>query len=135
VGDGFGRHGTGADKTRRHLKIGQVRNPVDARRDVAAAQGGRQRLGEAADADDPVQPVQRRQTGGGLGLQIGEKIILDDGEVMRGGQIQQAVRRLGRDAGAGRVLKSRVGQIEPGRRLFQYGFEPFDVRAASGRES
>jgi len=48
---------------------------------------------------------------------------------MRDGQIQQAVRRLGRDAGAGRVLKPGVGQIEPGRRLFQYGLEPFDVRA------
>ena len=73
------------------LKVDQPLDPVGPRGDVAAADRGRKRLGEAADADHAVEPVERGKARRRLGLEIGEDVVLDDGQAVLVGELQNPV--------------------------------------------
>ena len=99
AGDQFGRDRVGSAKARRDLKIDQRFDPVGARRDVAAADRGGQGLGEAADADHTREAGEGCKAWRGFGLEVGKDVVLDDGEVMGGRQVQQSMGRLRGDVG------------------------------------
>ena len=80
--DQFGRDGAGPTEVGRDLKVDQRLDPVGPRRDVAAADGGGQGLGKAADPDHAGQTVEGREARRGFGFEIGEDVVLDDGEVV-----------------------------------------------------
>lgn len=86
VGQHGVEHGRG-ERTAGHgggdPQVGQRLDPVGPRGDVPAASRGRQRLGEAADADHPVEPVEGCEAGRWHMLEVGEDIVLDDDEVVR----------------------------------------------------
>ena len=73
------------------LEVDQRLDPVLAQRDEAATDGGRQRLREAADLDDPLQPVETGQARRRLTLEISEDVVLDDEGVVRLSELQDAV--------------------------------------------
>ena len=57
-------------------------------------------------------PSSAARRGDRLGLEIGEDVVLDDGEVVRGRGVQQAVRGLRRDRRAGRIVERGIGDVE-----------------------
>ena len=56
------------------LQVDQRLDPLRPAPDIAAADGGRERLREASDADHAVEPVETASPGGRLGLEIGEDV-------------------------------------------------------------
>jgi len=104
-----------AAKGGREFEIDDFLDPVGARRNEAAAHGGRQGFGKAADMDDAVQTVERRQARRRLALEIGEYIVFDDDEVVVLGEFQDTVGNGRRQGCSGRVVQSRIGDVEAGR--------------------
>ena len=117
---------------RGQFQIDERVDPCRARRDVAATDRGRERLREAADLDDPLQPVEGGQPRGRTILEIGENVVLDDQQVMRLGQPQDAVTGDGRDHRAGRIVRAGVGDVEPWPVLLERGFEGVEVGSVRG---
>ena len=112
TGDELGRDRARAAETGGDLQIDERFDPVRPRGDVAAAHRGRQRLGEAADPDDAIEAVERGKARRRLRLEIGEDVVLDDGEVVGRRRAQKPVRGLRRERRAGRVVERGVGDVE-----------------------
>ncbi len=112
VEDQFRRDGARPAEVRCDLKIDQRLDPVGTRRYVAAADRGGQGLGEAADPDHAGQAVEGGEARRGFGLEVGEDVVLNDGEVMGRCRVQQAVRGLRGDGRAGRVVERGIGDVE-----------------------
>ncbi len=89
--DQLSRDGTWTAEARRDLKIDKRLDPIRAGGDVAAADRAGQGFGEAADPDHAGEPVEGREARRRLGLEVGEDIVLDDGEVVGRRCIQDPV--------------------------------------------
>lgn len=76
--------------------------------DITAVDRGRKRLGETADADDPVQGGKTRRQ---VRLKCRKGVILNDGQIMRTSQRQQPMRGLQRDRPAGRIVQRGIGDV------------------------
>ncbi len=94
------------------LEIHKIGDPVRPRGDVPAPHRGGECLGEAADADHAIKSVERGQPRRGLWFKIGEDVVLHDRQVVHGGRVQHAVRRLRRERRTGWVMQRRVGDVE-----------------------
>src|SRR5690606_34737826 len=66
-----------AAKGRGDLEVGKPLDPFGLRRDEAAARGGREGLGETADIDDALQPVEGRKPRRRALFEIVEDVVLD----------------------------------------------------------
>ena len=84
-------------------------------------------LGKAADMDDALKPVEGGKSWGGDMFEIGEDIVLDDGQPRLLGQFQHPVRRHRGERCAGRVVNGRIGDVEPRFVLLQHVCELLDI--------
>jgi hypothetical protein len=88
---------------------GEAVDAVRGRRDVADPEAGRDRLREAAEPDDGAGGVERPE-GRGRGAVVAElavRVVLDDDEVVGGGEFDEGLAAVGGEAAAGRVAESR----------------------------
>ena len=87
IGQAFGHERARPAEAGGDLQISQCLDPVAARSYVATTKRRRDRLGEAPDQDDALQPIERRQSRRGLRLKIREDVIFDNGQAVgRGGR-------------------------------------------------
>ena len=56
-------------------------NPRGLGGDIAAARRGREGFREAADAHNPIEPIEGGEARGGVGLEIGKNIVFGNGEI------------------------------------------------------
>ena len=77
---------------RRELEVDDLRDPTWARGNVTAAQGGADRFGGAANLNDPTQAVERGEPRCRLGLEVGERVVLQNKNVVLFGQSEDAMR-------------------------------------------
>ena len=120
---------------RRQLEIDKLRDPVLPRGDVAAAHRGADSLGRAADLHDPAQAVERGEPRRRFGLEVCERIVLEDEDVVLLGQSQHPMdgRRRGRHPC--RVLQASAGQIETRTMLGEHALKLGDVGAVGGHRA
>ncbi|MCY1337975.1 hypothetical protein D9M69_238200 [compost metagenome] len=112
----------------RQLQVHQLLAPVRPRGDEAAAHRSGQGLGEAADLDHPLQPVEGGQPRRILQLEVGEDVVLDDQQVMGLGELEQAVRHHRREHRAGGVVERRVGDVQARPLAFEDAGQRLDIR-------
>ena len=74
-------------------------------------------------------PSKAASRGAGAVLEIGEDIVLDDGEAELVGELQHPVSRHRRQRGAGRIVDPGIGDVEPRAVLGERLAEQLDVRA------
>ena len=67
---------------RRELQIDKLPDPVLARGDIAAAHRGADSLGRAADLHDPAEAVERGEPRRRLGLEVCERVVLEDENIV-----------------------------------------------------
>ena len=92
------------------LEVGQVAGQVGTAGDEPHAQRGREGLGEAADVDRAFQLVQRREARRRHRLEVGQRVVLDDQQVVLLCQLQHLEGLGGRQVRAGRVVCHRLGE-------------------------
>ena len=112
---------------RRQLEIDKLRDPVLPRGDIAAAHRRADSLGRAADLHDPAQAVERGEPRRRLGLEVGERVVLEDENVVLLGQSQHPMDGRRRGRRPGRVLHATAGQIETRATLGEQALELGDV--------
>ncbi len=117
---------------RRELQIDKLRDPVLPRGDIAAAHRGADGLGGAADLHDPAQAVERGEPRRRLGLEICERVVLENENVVLLGEAQHAMDGRRRGRRPRRVMQAAGGQIEARAMLGEQAFEFRDVGAVGG---
>ena len=117
---------------RRELEVDELPDPILPRGDIAAAHRGADRLGRAADLHDPAQAIERGEPRRRLGLEVCERVVLEDENVVLLSQPQHPMdgRRGGRHSR--RVLQASAGQIETRTMLGEYALELCDVGTVGG---
>ena len=117
---------------RRQLEIDKLRDPVLPRGDIAAAHRGADSLGRAADLHDPAQAVERGEPRRRLGLEVCERVVLEDENVVLLGQSQHPMdgRRRGRHPCW--VLQASAGEIETRTMFGEHTLKLGDVGAVGG---
>jgi hypothetical protein len=91
------------------LQIDERRDPVGARRDIAATRRRPDRLGGAADLHDASQAVESCEPDRRILLEIAERVVFEDKDVVVFGEPQDAMGFRRRQRSAGRVLQAGVG--------------------------
>ena len=117
---------------RRELQVDELRDPVLPRGDIAAAHGSADRLGRAADLHHPAQAVERREPRRRLGLEVCERVVLEDENVVLLGESKHPMDRRRRGRHPGRVLQASAGEIETRTMFGEHALELADVGAVGG---
>ena len=117
---------------RRKLEVDELRDPVLTRCDVAAAHRGADGLGGAADLHDAAQAVERGEPRRRLRLEIGERVVLENEDVVLFGQSEHPMDDRRRGRRAGRVLQAAAGEIEARTMLGEHALKLGDVGAVGG---
>src|SRR5215211_5820223 len=123
---------TGAAKARGDLEIDKPLDPVRPARDVAAAHRGRECFGKTPYPDYTIEPVKHGETRRRCWLKIREDVVFDDRQIMRGRSVQHPIRGLGREGGPGRIVESRIRQVEARLVRDQRALERRGVRPRGG---
>ena len=116
----------------RELEVDERADPVGARGDVAAARRGADGLGGAPDLDDASEAIESGKPDCGLLLEVAERVVLEDQNVVILGEPQDAMGDRGRERRAGRVLQAGVGQVKARPVFGENPCERFDFRAGRG---
>jgi hypothetical protein len=122
----------GGGQARDHLELRQVFQQVGVRGQEADTDVGRDGLRVAADVDHPRELVQAGQAGAGLGVELDVDVVLDDGEVVLLGDLQQPVQLRHRRHRPGGALQSGLGEEDLGAMLRNQRLQRGQVVALGG---
>ncbi len=117
---------------RGELEIDKLRDPLLPRGDIAATHRGADGLGGAADLHHPAQAVERGEPRRRLGLEIRERVVLENENVVLLCEAQHAMDGRRRGRRPRRVMQAAGGQIEARTMLGEQAFEFRDVGAVEG---
>jgi hypothetical protein len=92
------------------LQVCKVAGQVGVAGDKSDAQRGGERLGEGADVNRSVELVERGQARHRGWLEVSQRIVLDDQQIVLLRQLKDAVRLARCKVGAGRVVRHRLGK-------------------------
>ena len=102
----------GVVRVRQQLGVDEAVDQRGRRREEADAPVRRQDLREARDVDRPLERVERGQARRVRRREMRVGVVLDDAQVVLGGELQHAVRRLQAERCAGRVVQHRHGDVQ-----------------------
>ena len=111
------------------LEVGQILRQIGAAGHEAHAQRGRQRLGEAAQVERALEPVQRRQARRRGGAVVAEGIVLDQQQVVLLRQPQHRLRLGLRQVRARGVVRQRLREEEARAFGLEHVFQRLQVGA------
>ncbi len=117
---------------RRKLEVDDLRDPIRTRCDVAAAQGGADRLGGAAHLHNTAKAVERGKPGRRLRFEIRERVVFEDHDVVLLGQSEHPVNDSGRGNRARRIVQAAGGEIETRPMLSEQALKLGDIGAFGG---